>query len=205
MVGGPADGGLPVRGVARAWQGRPDVGSPDPTLVSMRGAMRWQSVELTILLVLVLLLAWVLSSRPTLRPWVQIFWPEQLALLGCLGWQILGTTPLPLALVAVGLSARLLSLARRPGSAGQDTTGRNFGKRSVCQYRSETLRNVNDSRTGRFGRIGPRTLPPHFPNHLAEVSGVSFAHPVLRAGVAVPGSSGGSGAVICSPNRKQLL
>ncbi len=113
MVGGPADGGLPVRGVALRWQGRPDMGPPDVKLVSTSEATRWQSVELTILLVLVLLLAWVLSSRPTLRLWVVAFWPEQLALLGCLGWQILGTTPLPLALVAVGLSARLLSLIRR--------------------------------------------------------------------------------------------
>jgi hypothetical protein len=113
MVGGPADGGLPVRGIALRWQGRPEVGSPDLTLVSASEATRWQAVELTFLLGLVLLSTWVLSSRPTLRIWVQAFWPEQLALLGCLGWQILGTTPLPLALVAVGLSARLLSLVRR--------------------------------------------------------------------------------------------
>jgi hypothetical protein len=113
MIGGPADGGLPVRGVALRWQGRPEVGSPDLTLVSASETTRWQSIELTFLLALVLLVAWVLSSRPTLRVWVQAFWPEQLALLGCLGWQILGTSPLPLALVVVGLSARLLSLVRR--------------------------------------------------------------------------------------------
>ena len=41
------------------------------------------------------------------------FWPEQVALLGCLGWQTYGPALPLLLLVAVGVSARLLFLGRR--------------------------------------------------------------------------------------------
>jgi hypothetical protein len=45
--------------------------------------------------------------------WVRAFWPEQLALLGCLGWQTYGPAPPLILLVVFGVAARLLFLARR--------------------------------------------------------------------------------------------
>ena len=65
------------------------------------------------LLAVLLLAVWWLAHFPGVLAWVRAFWPEQLALLGCLGWQTYGPALPLLLLVAVGVSARLLFLGRR--------------------------------------------------------------------------------------------
>ncbi len=69
--------------------------------------------NLSMVLAVLLLAVWALAHYPGVLAWVRAFWPEQLALLGCLGWQTYGPALPLLLLVVVGVSARLLFLGRR--------------------------------------------------------------------------------------------
>jgi hypothetical protein len=110
---GPRGDPLPERGTPLRWQTGPETDSPRLLLAPLSEQQTKRSFGLTVLLAVLLVAVWWLAHFPGVLAWVRAFWPEQLALLGCLGWQTYGPALPLLLLVAVGVSARLLFLGRR--------------------------------------------------------------------------------------------
>ena len=115
MVQAPSPRGdpLPERGTPLRWQTGPETDAPRLLLAPLGEQQAKRAVGLSVLLATLLLAAWALAHFPGVLAWVRAFWPEQLALLGCLGWQTYGPALPLLLLVVVGVSARLLFLGRR--------------------------------------------------------------------------------------------
>jgi hypothetical protein len=76
---------------------------------------------------MLLLVVWTVALSGVLRTLFRWLWPEQVALLGVLGWQVAGPTVVVLLLVGLGVLGRLhsagwglrrLLLAGRPVPAG---------------------------------------------------------------------------------------
>jgi hypothetical protein len=110
---GPRGDPLPERGTPLRWQTGAKTDAPGLLLTPQSDQQTKRAFGLSVLLVLLLLAVWALAHLPGMLAWVRAFWPEQLALLGCLGWQTYGPALPLLLLVAVGVSARLLFLGRR--------------------------------------------------------------------------------------------
>jgi hypothetical protein len=110
---GPRGDALPERGTPLRWLTGSESDGPRVQLAPVREQQAKRSVGLSVLLGLLLLLVWALAHFPGVLAWVRAFWPEQVALLGCLGWQTYGPTVPLLLLVVIGVSARLLFLGRR--------------------------------------------------------------------------------------------
>src|SRR5262249_59962636 len=88
------------------------------------GQERRRASAATGLLVGLLLAVWVLSSLPAFVALTHLFWPEQVVVLGLLGFQAFGPTWPVVFLVVLGVSARALALVgglltflRRPREA----------------------------------------------------------------------------------------
>ena len=62
---------------------------------------------------MLLVVVWAVAQFPGVLAWVRAFWPEQVALLGCVGWQTYGPALALLFLIILGVTARLLFLGRR--------------------------------------------------------------------------------------------
>jgi hypothetical protein len=110
---GPRGDPLPERGAPLRWQTGPEVEAPRLLLSPLAERQAKRSAAVTVLLATLLALAWALAHFPGVLAWVRAFWPEQLALLGCVGWQTYGAALPLLALILVGVSARLIFLGRR--------------------------------------------------------------------------------------------
>jgi hypothetical protein len=110
---GPRGDPLPERGTPLRWQTGPETDAPRLLLTARIEQQAKRSVGLTVLLAVLLLAVWALAHFPGVLAWVRAFWPEQVALLGCLGWQAYGPALPLLLLVVAGVSARLLFLGRR--------------------------------------------------------------------------------------------
>jgi hypothetical protein len=110
---GPRGDPLPERGTPLRWQTGPETDAPRLLLTARGEQQAKRSVGLTLLLAVLLLAVWALAHFPGVLAWVRAFWPEQVALLGCLGWQAYGPALPLLLLVVAGVSARLLFLGRR--------------------------------------------------------------------------------------------
>jgi hypothetical protein len=67
----------------------------------------------SVLVVVFLLGAWVLAQLPSVLAWVRAFWPEQLALVGYLVWQVHAPGLFAILLILMGAATRVLFLARR--------------------------------------------------------------------------------------------
>ena len=104
---------LPQRGVPLRWQSGPETGAPHLVLTPVREHQTRRAVAATLLLGLLLVVIWALAYFPAMLAWARAFWPEQVALLGCLGWQTYGPSLPLLLLIALGISARLFLLGRR--------------------------------------------------------------------------------------------
>src|SRR5262249_34931492 len=87
--------------------------APRLLLTSLSEQQSKRAMGATLLLAVLLVLVWALAHFPGALAWVRTFWPEQMALLGCLGWQTYGPGLPLLFLIVLGVTARVLFLARR--------------------------------------------------------------------------------------------
>lgn len=107
---GTRSGVLPAFGTPMHWQGDPDSALPRVHLTPLRTGQTKRAFAASLLLLVLLLVAWIVSYFPGVLSWVRAFWPEQMALLGCIGWQTLGFNLVVAFLILLGLSARLIVL-----------------------------------------------------------------------------------------------
>jgi hypothetical protein len=112
-VPGPRDDVLPGRGTPLYWQTGAGAAAPSVVLTAERERQLKRTVGGSLLLVVLLLTAWALAQLPGVLAWVRAFWPEELALLGCLGWQTYGPALPLIALIVLGVAARALFLGQR--------------------------------------------------------------------------------------------
>jgi hypothetical protein len=99
-------------GALTYWQAGSGSVAPRLRLIAVAEQRTQQAAGLSGLLLLVLLIAWFLSYFPRLVAWLQVFWPEQLVLLGSLGWLTLAPSPAFVLPVVAGLGARLVYWGR---------------------------------------------------------------------------------------------
>ena len=114
-VSGPADqpdgplAATPATGQMLMWESEKPT-PPEVRLVPDGERQAWRSIAVTALLFAVLLTAWVLSFAPMILGWARTFWPEQLVLLACLGWQTVGLNGIVLLLAVLGVCGRMVVL-----------------------------------------------------------------------------------------------
>jgi hypothetical protein len=109
------DTALPERGTTSAAHADPGATAP---VVVLRPAAQRASREAFLgagLWLALLMAAWAVTSIPSLLRWTRPFWPEQLVLLGAVGWYLAGPRPVVLALLLTWLCVRLAHV-RRVGS-----------------------------------------------------------------------------------------
>jgi hypothetical protein len=103
---------LPRRGLSLCWQEDPVEALPEVRLVPARHQYTNRALGLSLLLGLLFLGGWLLSSWAPLRAWIRTFWPEEVALLGGLGLFVYGVSLWPSTLILCGLGARVYLLIR---------------------------------------------------------------------------------------------
>jgi hypothetical protein len=107
-------GGLtvPERGTSFGGHGGPDATAPvvrltpeseRDTRAALLGAGWWLALLAGV---------WLLTLMPAVLRWTRPFWPEQLLLLGAVGWYLAGPRPVPLALLAAWAGVRVLRIGR---------------------------------------------------------------------------------------------
>jgi hypothetical protein len=87
-------------------------GEPQIRLVATHAAQTWEAFGYSGLLLVLFLTAWILPSYPRAVAWLQAFWPEEMALLGGVGWLLRGDHWAFLVLLFLGGAARLVYLGR---------------------------------------------------------------------------------------------
>jgi hypothetical protein len=104
--------GLPRRGTPISWQA--PAGSAPPTLQFVSREEQWtrQSLIASGQLLGVLAVVWLLSFVPMLLSRLRLIWPEQLVLIGALGWHLSGLTWVVVILLFFALCGRLFLLAQ---------------------------------------------------------------------------------------------
>jgi hypothetical protein len=101
---------LPERGLPLSWQGGAEQEMPALHLVTLSGRQSQRSAAGSLLVLLLVLLAWLLARSPGVLGWLRVLWPEQMVLLGCLAWQALGLNLVVVFLLALGICGRLVAL-----------------------------------------------------------------------------------------------
>ncbi|MCI0457881.1 MAG: hypothetical protein L0Z62_13015 [Gemmataceae bacterium] len=99
---------LPERGVPACWYGDSFARPPQVTLTALTEERWLEAVGWSELLLLVLAGAWVLSYLPGVVAWLMRLLPEQIALVGWLGTEAFGLSPLGLLLIVTGVCARVV-------------------------------------------------------------------------------------------------
>jgi len=99
---------LPSRGTVVRWQGAAQDQPPALVLVSTEVDAERRAWTATACVVLIVLAVLALSFLPRAVGWLQMFWPEQIALLAALGWAAWGFSLVAVALLAAAFAARLL-------------------------------------------------------------------------------------------------
>src|SRR5262249_47860354 len=120
---------LPERGVPFRWQTGPETQAPQLTLRPLGEKQTRRALGASLLLATLLVLVWAVAQFPGILAWVRAFWPEQVALAGCIGLETWGPALPLLFLIALGAAARLLFVGRRlllllhrpPANAGRDS------------------------------------------------------------------------------------
>jgi hypothetical protein len=110
---GPRGDALPERGTPLRWQTGSSADAPRLLLRSVSEQQTRRAAGASLLLAMLLVLVWAVAQFPGVLAWVRAFWPEQVALLGCVGWQTYGPALALLFLIILGVAARLLFLGRR--------------------------------------------------------------------------------------------
>jgi hypothetical protein len=115
---------LSRRGTPLYWQGAAGASGPRPVLTSRYAGDLRRAIGLSVLWLILLSTVGLASQFPSVRSWLRSFWPEQLALLGCLVWQTIGPNLLLVFLIALGVCGRavllvqwMIAWARRPTPA----------------------------------------------------------------------------------------
>jgi hypothetical protein len=116
---------LPVQGTPVSWLDQRAARPKLVRLVPLTQRHVRQALSFSCQWLIVLLVVWTVTLSSVLRSVLRWLWPEQMALLGVLGWQVAGPTLLVLFLLALGFSGRMLLiirtvqvlLVRRPRSA----------------------------------------------------------------------------------------
>jgi hypothetical protein len=103
---------VPRRGTPLYWQAAPEDAGPSLVLATQQARNTWHVLGISLVLVVLLASAWVVAQFPTARGWIRMFWPEQVALLGCLVWQTFGLNLVIVFLILLGICARLLGLGQ---------------------------------------------------------------------------------------------
>ncbi|MBV9123379.1 MAG: hypothetical protein JO112_08485, partial [Planctomycetes bacterium] len=101
---------FPEAGTPTYWQAAAPGGVPRLALTALEVRTIHQDVWLSLGLLALFGLIWMLPRHPWLRTWVQGLWPEEMIVLGLLGWQLVGPAWAFLFLAALGLCGRLVHL-----------------------------------------------------------------------------------------------
>jgi hypothetical protein len=101
---------LPERGTPAYWQGAADAAAPQPKLEGGQAREFRYKVSATLALLCVIVAGGVLSHFPRALLLIRCFWPEQLALLGCVIWLANGPGLVVYVLVRLAILGRLLEL-----------------------------------------------------------------------------------------------
>lgn len=116
----PAGDLLPHQGTPTYWETAETGMVLHGRLVSAQEERTTHALLASVLLVLLVLIAWAVSLFPRVVAWVQVFWPEQLLLVAVLGWWLLGMNWPSLVVGLAALVGRvvvvggwLLALGRR--------------------------------------------------------------------------------------------
>jgi len=100
------------RGTPTIWRVTNDLNGPRLQLVSSQIEQRQRAIALSVLIGLLCLVAWLVTYTPRLVTLLQALWPEQIALLGYLGWQTLGPHVGFVVLFLFAAAGRIFCLAR---------------------------------------------------------------------------------------------
>jgi hypothetical protein len=103
---------LPERGTPTHWWATTLAPAPRLHLEAEREQQVRQSWAVAGVWLIVLLGVWVVSYCPRILAWVWATWPEQMVVLGVVGWQLLGVSLLAVCLIWLGLSTRLFYFGR---------------------------------------------------------------------------------------------
>jgi hypothetical protein len=109
------DAPLTQQGTPTYWQTGDDGREPQVRLVAIETVQIREALGYSGLLLLLFVIAWLLPSYPRALAWVQMFWPEEIALLGGLSWLVRGGHWAFLLLLLLGVVARLMYLGRWVG------------------------------------------------------------------------------------------
>jgi hypothetical protein len=101
------EGGLPL-----SWEALPDGGPSTLLLTSHQRQQTRQALIASGQWLGILAAAWILSILPFLRTHLHLFWPEQIALLGVIGWHLAGLTSIVLGLLLLAVCSRIILLIR---------------------------------------------------------------------------------------------
>jgi hypothetical protein len=102
---------LAERGTPLSWQAGPDGGAPEVRLEPSAERRARAAAAVAGQWLGLLVLTWAVSLSALLRGLARRLWPEQVALVGLLGWHLAGPTLVVLLLVALACCGRLLLLA----------------------------------------------------------------------------------------------
>jgi hypothetical protein len=103
---------MPLQGAPTYWRGEAKAVPPQLVLTTARSQKTRGALGGSLLIMVLVLSAWAMARFPSFRGWARLFWPEQMALLGCLGWQLFGLNLLVLFLVLLGVCARSVYLGK---------------------------------------------------------------------------------------------
>jgi hypothetical protein len=109
--GEDAGADLPAAGTPTSWLAGP-AGAPAVRLSAASARQVRQALSFSGQWLVVLLAAWAVTLSGVLRSVVRWLWPEQLLLLGVVGWQAAGPTAVVVLLLALGVAGRLLLAGR---------------------------------------------------------------------------------------------
>jgi hypothetical protein len=103
---------LTGQGTLTYWTGDSRSVVPRLRLVPKYRERTWKALAGSGLLVALLLLAWTLFHFPRLSAWVRAFWPEQMILLGCSIWAMVGLDSTVVLLLLLGVLGRVIFFCR---------------------------------------------------------------------------------------------
>jgi hypothetical protein len=103
---------FPEWGTPLSWRAAPDAPAPRLRLDSLAGRRTRAALAASGQWLGLLAAAFFLSLAPPLLARVRLFWPEQVAALGALGWYLAGPTAVVLGLLLLAVAGRLFHLGR---------------------------------------------------------------------------------------------
>jgi hypothetical protein len=111
LAGGRCDG-LRHGGTPISWHSRAGAEPPVVQLTSLESQQTRRTLAASGQWLGVLMVVWILSFVPFLLPRLRLFWPEQIALLAVVGWDLAGLTLVVLLLLLAAVVGRCVLLVR---------------------------------------------------------------------------------------------